>query len=102
MTSEQFLESLTGLSEQEKISELSSLFFTISEIALFLDFNEEEFRRQVLFEKDSWMSKAYYKGIMRTTIKMRFDTRRFALAGSPQAEEEMRQFLTRQKLEEDA
>ncbi len=102
MTSEEFLQNLTALSDEEKVSELSSLFFTISEIAVFLDINEEDFRQKVLFEKDSWQSKAYYKGIMRTTIRMRYDTRRFALAGSPQAEEEMKQFLTRQKLEEDA
>lgn len=102
MTSEEFLQNLIALSDEEKVSELSSLFFTISEIAVFLDINEEDFRQKVLFEKDSWQSKAYYKGIMRTTIRMRYDTRRFALAGSPQAEEEMKQFLTRQKLEEDA
>ena len=102
MTSEELLDYLTGLSNEEKIQELASLFFTIGEIALFIDMDEESLRSKIKYEKQSKESIAYRKGVMSTNIKLRFDTRRFAIAGNPQAEEEMKQYYTRQKLAENA
>lgn len=102
MKSEDFLKNLLELSDEGKIFMLASLFYKISEIALFLDKDEEEFRNKVLYETDSVESKAYRKGVMVTSIKLRFDTARFAFGGNPQADEEMRQYFTRLKLDEDA
>lgn len=102
MTSEDFLKQLSESSERCQIATLASLYFTISDIALYCDRDADELRRKINYEPDSMESKAYRQGVLITSIKLRFDTCRFALAGNPQAEEEMKAFLSRQKLDENA
>lgn len=102
MTSDVFLQKLTESSEEVQIMTLASMFFKIEDIALFIDRDEEEFRQLVLYKKSSPESKAYRRGVMQMTVKLRYETARFAIAGNPQAEDEMRQYYTRQKIDENA
>lgn len=71
------------------IEELSSLFSTIDEIALMIEVNKEELRREIR-NKYSEGSKRYFKGKLETQIKLRKQTKLFAEKGSPQAEQTMK------------
>ncbi len=96
------MKQLSELSNEVKIRKLASLFFTISEIAVFCDLDPDELRREIVDNPGSYTAKAYRKGVMDSQIRLRYDTSQFAFAGNPQAEEEMKTFLTRQKLDENA
>jgi hypothetical protein len=85
--------------ELNLIEEYASLFFTVSEIALMIDADQEEFRREIR-AKTSPRAKAYYKGRIKTEIEMRRSTKQFAEKGSPQAEALMNEFGKKQKLDE--
>ena len=100
--SEQFFNQLSELTVEKQVEELSSLFFTISEIALFIGEDAETLRSVIMFNKDSEISKAYNRGKLRTRILLRFDSRKFALSGSPQAVQEMREYLSDQNIDENA
>jgi len=101
-TSEEFLQELSELSDEVKVRKLASLFFSITDIAVYLDRDPEQLRQEIKYDPDSWFAKAYKKGVMDTTIQLRYDTHRFALAGNPQAEEEMKSHYARLKLDENA
>jgi len=83
------------LCDINKIEELAALFFTIQEIALILDINESELRREIK-KPNSDIAKAYYKGKLQTQIELRKQTLKFATKGSPQAEAAMIEFLKKQ------
>lgn len=98
--SELYLENLAGLSEEDQVRELASLFFTPREIADFIGIDADKFISDLQFEPDNNMVKAYRKGVAETKIKLRFDTKRFALAGSPDAANSMKDYLSKQQLSE--
>lgn len=101
-TSEEFLKRLTELPVEARVEELAALFFTIAEIALFIGMDDEELRTEITCNTDSELSQAYYRGKLRTKIQLRFDSRNYALHGSPQALLEMREYLSDQQIDENA
>lgn len=101
-TSEQFLKRLTESPVEVRVEELAALFFTIAEIALFIGMDEEELRTEITCDTESPISQAYYRGKLRTKIMLRFDSRNYALHGSPQALQEMREYLSDQQIDENA
>ena len=76
--------------------------FTISEIALYTSMDEETLRTEILCRPYSSLAKAYQKGKLRTKIKLRFDSLNYALHGSPQAVNELKEYLADQQFDEDA
>lgn len=99
-TSEQFLQTLLELNIEAKVEEMAALFFSINEIALFIDRDEEELREEIVFNTISPLSIAYRRGKLRTKIKLRHDTLNFALMGSPIAVDDMKKYLTEQTINE--
>jgi hypothetical protein len=81
------------------IEEYASLFFTIDDIALLLDIDSEEFRREVR-GRNSPRAMAYLKGRIKTEVAIRRSTKEFAEKGSPQAEALMNEYNVKQKLNE--
>lgn len=100
--SEQFLNSLPELETEKQVEELAALFFTISEIAMFTGMDAGQLRNMITMNKESEISKAYNRGKLRTRILLRFDSRAFALKGSPQALQEMKEYMSDQQIDEDA
>lgn len=98
--SEQFLQELTELSEIDQVKELASLFISPRDIAAFVGFSEEEFLMKLKFEPEDDFVKAYRRGVSETKIKLRFDTKRFALSGSPEAANAMKDYLSQQEISE--
>jgi hypothetical protein len=88
-------------SELEQIEEYAALFLTIDEIAVLLDVNTEDLRREIKGQ-NTGRAKAYLKGKLRTVIELRRQTLQFAQKGSPQAETAMLDFLAKQNLSENA
>lgn len=93
---------LTESPVEVRVEELAALFFPISEIALFIGMDEENLRTEITCDVESEISKAYYRGKLRTKILLRFDSRNYALHGSPQAVQEMREYLSDQQIDENA
>jgi len=74
-------------SEQLKlVEEYASLFFTPEEIAILIDFSDEELKKQ-LRKKDSDVYRAYMKGKLTTMMNIRRHQITLARNGSPKAEE---------------
>lgn len=97
--------SLTVLEENEaqlaKITELASLYFKISEIAVIIGAESiEEFVRTVNFDRETKVSRAYWAGKLRTEYELRVKTRQYAVGGSPEAQQQMERYLTQQRQEE--
>ena len=84
------------------MEELAARFFTLTKIARFIGMNPDELRNLVMYEEGNPLSRAYWRGKMRTEIMLRFDTLRFAMAGNPLASEDMKDYLSEQILDEDA
>jgi len=68
------------------VEEYSSLFFTPEEIAILIDFSDEELKKQ-LRKKDSDVYRAYMKGKLTTMMNIRRHQITLARNGSPKAEE---------------
>ena len=100
MTSEMFLEDLIRLSKEDQVEKLASLFFAPEDIAFFVGLNPEEFKRRIKFSPEDALVIAYRKGVMETEIKLRFDTHRYALSGSPEAINSMKDYLSKMKISE--
>jgi len=86
-------------SEADLIEEYAALFLTVDEIAVLLDIDVQELRREIkgiITDR----AKAYHRGKLKTTIELRKQTLQFAQKGSPQAESAMLDFLSKQKLSE--
>ena len=99
-TSDLFLEDLIKSSKEDQVYKLASLFFTPENIAFFVGLNPEEFKRRIKFSPEDSLVIAYRKGVMETEIKLRFDTHRYALSGSPEAINTMKDYLSKQKISE--
>lgn len=99
-TSDLFLEDLIKSSKEDQVYKLASLFFTPEDIAFFVGLNSEEFKRRIKFSPEDGLVIAYRKGVMETEIKLRFDTHRYALSGSPEAINSMKDYLSKQKISE--
>lgn len=76
------------------VQELAGLFFTIEEISLLSMIHLEELRREISFG-NSALHNAYWIGKLTATKALREKTALFALAGSPQAEQQMLEHLQR-------
>ena len=97
--------SLTVLRENEaqltKITELASLYFRPSEIAVIIQAeNIEEFVRTVNYDRENPISRAYWCGKLMTEYELRLKTRQYAVGGSPEAQQQMERYLTQQRQEE--
>lgn len=101
-TSEELYNQLTGLNEEKQVELHASLFFTIDEIADFIGRSRSELHQIICFDENSPLSIAYRHGSMKTKILLRIDTKKFALAGSPAAALDMKQFLSQQIMNENA
>lgn len=102
LTSEQFFNKLSGLDKDQKVFELASLFLKIEDIAFFIGMAPEELSNIIKLHPSDELSIAYHRGQMRTMIMLRYDTRRYALSGSPEANKEMLQHLSEQIYSENA
>ena len=96
------MQRLTESPLETQVEELAALLFTISDIALFTGLDEEEFRADLMDESDSVIAKAYHRGKLRTKIMLRFDSLNYAIHGSPQALNEMKEHLADQLIDENA
>ena len=99
-TSTELYEMLIKSSEAEKVETLASLFFTTKQIAAFIGKSYDDFAQIINHKPDDPLAIAYYRGKMKTEIILRFDTTRFALAGSPEALRDMKEYLLKQNISE--
>ena len=79
---------------------LASLFFATKQIAAFIEKPLETFVKTLNHKPDDPLTLAYYRGKMKTEVILRFDTNRFALAGSPEALRDMKEYLLKQNISE--
>lgn len=93
---------LTESSLEEKVEEMAALLFTIADIALFTGMDEEELRSEITCRTSGKLATAYRRGQLRTKIRLRFDSLDYALHGSPQALNEMKEHLADQYIDENA
>lgn len=87
-------------SDTEKVETLASLFFTTKQIAAFIGMPHDKFLKTLNYEPDDSLTVAYHQGKMKTEILLRFDTKLFAIAGNPQALEDMKNYLIKQNISE--
>lgn len=83
----------------EQIEHYASLLLTVSDIAMLMDF-DEDWLREVVRLKTSPAAKAYYKGKLKTKVLLRESTLKFAIKGSPQAEQLTENYMLNQKRNE--
>jgi len=81
------------------VEEYASLFFTPEEIAIFIDFSDEELKKQ-LRKKDSDVYRAYMKGKLNTMMNIRRHQITLARNGSPKAEEYLEKLIRLQNSSE--
>ena len=98
--SEKFFEDLSKLDKDQKVFELASLFLKIQDIAYFIGEKPEELAKTIKLHPSDPLAIAYHRGKMKTEIMLRFDTNRFALAGSPEALKDMKEYLLKQNISE--
>ena len=98
--SQEFLEKVLKSPDLEKIEMLSSLFFSITEIAILCERDPDELRREIMFVSSSAVSKAYMRGKLHTQIKLRYINFIYANKGVPTGEEEMSVAFSKQQEDE--
>ena len=76
------------------------MFFSPSEIADYVGLDNNEFISNIRYSHNDPYAAAYKKGVMNTKIQLRFDTKRYALSGSPEAINTMRDYMSKQKIDE--
>jgi len=81
------------------VEEYASLFFTPEEIAILIDFSDEELKKQ-LRKKDSDVYRAYMKGKLNTMMNIRRHQITLARNGSPKAEEYLEKLIRLQNSSE--
>jgi len=81
------------------VEEYASLFFTPEEIAILIDFSDEELKKQ-LRKKDSDVYRAYMKGKLNTMMNIRRHQITLARNGSPKAEEYVEKLIRLQNSSE--
>ncbi|WP_372772116.1 hypothetical protein [Mangrovibacterium sp.] len=86
----------TEVSILDQVEEYASLFFTVDEIALLIDRDPVDLRREIRHGK-SELARRYQKGKLGTMLEMRRVMVQFAKKGSPQAEMILKEFF--QKME---
>ena len=99
-TSAELYEMLIKSSEAEKVETLASLFFTTKQIAAFIGKPIDTFVQTLNHKPDDPLAIGYNRGKMKTEIILRFDTYNFALAGSPEALRDMKEYLLKQNISE--
>jgi hypothetical protein len=75
-----------------QVKEYAGLFFTVDEIAVLLDLDVVQFRREIR-GKQTPLAKAYLKGKLESMAEIRRLTVEFAKKGSPQAEGFVKEYL---------
>ena len=100
--SEKFFDRLSALDEDQKVFELASLFMKIQDIAYFIGKSPEELAKIIKLHPADPLAIAYHRGQLKTMIMLRFDARRYAVSGSPEANKEMLQHLAEQIYSENA
>lgn len=75
-----------------QVREYAGLFFTVDEIAILLDLDVVDFRREIRGKKTP-LAKAYLKGKLESMAEIRRLTVEFAKKGSPQAEGFVKEYL---------
>ena len=75
-----------------QVREYAGLFFTVDEIAILLDLDVVQFRREIRGKK-SPLARAYLKGKLESMAEIRRLTVEFAKKGSPQAEGFVKEYL---------
>ena len=101
-TSEQFLKRLTESPVEVQVEELAALPMTITEIAMFTGQDAEELRAIISSQPKHSLTMAYNRGKMRITIMTRFDNLHYALHGSPEAMSDVKEYLSDQRIDENA
>lgn len=101
-TSEQFLKRLTESPIEVQVEELAALPMTITEIAMFTGQDAEEMRAIISSQPKHSLTMAYNRGKMRITIMTRFDNLHYALQGSPEAMSDVKEYLSDQRIDENA
>jgi hypothetical protein len=79
----------------EQIEEYASLFLTVDEISILLEIDATELRREIRHGKSD-IAKAYQRGKLKTIVEIRKQTVLFAKKGSPQAEDLIRDYISKQ------
>lgn len=83
----------------EQIEEYAGLLLTVDEIAVLLDLDAAELRREIRHGKSA-RAKAYQKGKLKTVVEIRKQTVMFAKKGSPAAESLVNGFMIKQQQNE--
>lgn len=83
----------------EKIGEYAGLLFKISDIALLIDIDPDELRQEIS-NKNSDISKIYYKSKLQVIKKLRAQEIEQAELGSNTAIELVTQYIQEQKIDE--
>ena len=91
---------LLGLTAEEQVEELAALSFSVTEIAVFTGLDCDTLRNEIAQGENTPLAKAYQKGKLRTKIMLRYDSLQFALHGSPDALREMREYMSKQAIDE--
>lgn len=81
---------------------MAALLFSIADIALFIGKKDDWLRNLINFHPEDPVAEAYLRGKLRTKIMLRFDSLNYALHGSPQAVNEMKEYLSEQQINENA
>jgi hypothetical protein len=87
------------MDEIKLIEEYAGLFMTIEEIAVLIDVDQAELRRDIRGGK-SERSRAYNKGKLNSVLEVRRQTVAFAKKGSPAAEELVQRYINKQSKNE--
>lgn len=99
--SETFFDNLSKLDEDQKVFEMAALFMEVTDIAYFIGKKPEELANIIKLHPENPLSIAYHRGQLKTKIQLRFDARRYAVSGSPDANKEMLIHLSEQLTSED-
>jgi hypothetical protein len=87
------------MDELAQIEEYAGLFMTIDEIALLIDVDTAELRRDIRHGKND-RAKAYLRGKLKSIVEIRKQTVMFAKKGSPAAENLVNGYLIKQQQNE--
>lgn len=83
----------------QKIEEYAGLFLTIDEIAVLIDIDPAQLRREVR-QGVSDRAKAYKRGKLKTILEVRRQTVEFAIKGSAAAESLVNTYIAKQQQHE--
>lgn len=95
-TAEEFYQRLLSLPVAQQVEEMAALYFSVDDICTLTSLKPTEIINDINYNEPTEIQKAYRRGVLRTKILLRFDTKRFAIAGSPAAVDEMKEYLSDQ------